>query len=204
VYDYPRNVFNEHSAFYARRPQLVVDGYLKALLEGENVTTIAVDGANRKWIGTEGGGLFLVSPDGTEQVMVWNVDNSKLFSNNITSIDINQKTGEVFIGTDKGVQSYKSTATESKPNYDHIYAFPNPVKDGYNGVITIRGLVYKTNVKITDVAGYLVFETTSNGGDAIWNGKDVAGNEVVSGVYLVQCTTPDGLQSEVTKIMIIR
>ena len=204
VYDYPENVLNEHSTFYARRPQIVVDGYLKALLEGENVTTIAVDGANRKWIGTEGGGLFLVSPDGTEQIMNWNIGNSKLFSNNIVSVDINQKTGEVFIGTDKGVESYKSTSTESKPDYSHIYAFPNPVKDGYNGIITIRGLVYQTNVKITDVTGYLVFETTSNGGDAIWNGKDMAGNKVTSGIYLVQCTTPDGLQSEVTKIMIIR
>lgn len=204
VYDYPQYALIDDRDFYARRPQIVVDGYLKALLEGENVTSIAVDGANRKWLGTESGGLFLVSPDGTEQLMVFNVDNSKLFSNNITSVDINQKTGELFIGTDKGMQSYKSTSTESKNDYSDIFVFPNPVKGDYNGVITIRGLMYETNVKITDLSGHLVFETISNGGDAIWNGKDMTGNKVVSGIYLVLCTNTDGTQSEASKIMFIK
>lgn len=204
VYDYPQNALNDERDFYARTPQIVVDGYLKPLLEGETVTAIAVDGSNRKWLGTEGGGLFLVSPDGTEQIMIWNVDNSKLFSDNIVSIDINQKTGEVFIGTDKGMQSYKSTSTEYKYDYNDIYAFPNPVKGDYNGIITIRGLMYQTNVKITDISGHLVFETISNGGDAIWNGKDMTGNKVATGIYMVLCTNSDGSQSEATKIMVIK
>jgi hypothetical protein len=202
VYDYPERVFTE--TMYARVPQLVVDGYLKNLLEGEVVTSIAVDGANRKWLGTAGGGLFLVSADGTEQLMVWNVDNSKLLSNNIVSVEINQTTGEVFIGTDKGLQSYMSTATQGNSDYSSIYAFPNPVKDGYNGLITIRGLQYETNVKVTDISGHLVFETLSNGGDAIWNGKDMGGADVQSGVYLVLCTSNTGEEAAVTKILIVR
>jgi hypothetical protein len=202
VYDYPERVFTE--TMYARVPQLVVDGYLKNLLEGEIVTSIAVDGANRKWLGTAGGGLFLVSADGTEQLMVWNVDNSELFSNNIVSVEINQKTGEVFIGTDKGVQSYMSTATQGNADYSSIYAFPNPVKDGYNGIISIRGLQYETNVKITDISGHLVFETISNGGDAVWNGKDMGGTDVQTGVYLVLCTSNTGEEAAVTKILIVR
>lgn len=204
VYDNPEGALTDDGGFYARRPEIVVEGYLKSLLEGENVTSIAVDGSNRKWLGTEGGGLFLVSPDGTEQIMVWNVENSKLFSNNISSIDINHKTGEVFIGTDKGVQSYKSTATESSLDYSDIFAFPNPVKGDYDGLITIRGLMQGTDVKITDLSGHLVFATISNGGDAIWNGNDMSGDKVVSGIYLVLCTNVDGTQSEATKIMIIK
>jgi len=202
VYDYPERVFTE--TMYARIPQLVVDGYLKNLLEGEVVTSIAVDGSNRKWLGTAGGGLFLVTADGTEQIMVWNVDNSKLLSNNIVSVEINQKTGEVFIGTDKGVQSYMSTATQGNSTFSSIYAFPNPVKDGYDGIITIRGLQYETNVKITDISGHLVFETMSNGGDAIWNGKDMGGVDVQSGVYLVLCSNNSGEETAVTKILIVR
>ena len=204
VYDNPEYALNNEGDFYARVPQLPIEGKLKDLLEGENVTSIAVDGANRKWLGTEGGGLFLVSPDGTEQLMVWNTDNSKLFSNNIISVDINQKTGEVFIGTDKGLQSYKSTSTENRENYSDIYAFPNPVKGNYDGYITIRGLMYQTQVKITDISGHKVYETISNGGDAIWNGMDLTGNKVASGIYLVMCTLPDGSQSEATKILIVK
>lgn len=203
MYDYPQNALRD-DAIYARVPQLVVDGYLKGLLEGENVTTIAVDGANRKWLGTEGGGLFLVSADGTEQIISWNTDNSKLFSNNIVSIDINQKTGEVFIGTDKGLQSYKSTSSENRVDYSDIYTFPNPVKGDYNGVITIRGLMYETNVKITDLSGHKVYETLSNGGDAIWNGKDLSGSKVAAGIYLVMCALPDGSLVEVSKILIVK
>ncbi len=202
VYDYPYNVFKE--TIYARKPQLVVDGYLKNLLEGEAVTSIAVDGANRKWIGTEGGGLFLVSSDGTEQIMVLNEENSKLISNNIISVEINQKTGEVFIGTDKGLQSYMSTSTESSTDFGSVYAFPNPVKQEYNGLITIRGLMSETEVKITDLSGHLVFETMSNGGDAIWNGRDLNGEKVETGIYLVFCVTPMGAQTQATKILIIR
>ncbi|MDA3891782.1 MAG: hypothetical protein PF517_08980 [Salinivirgaceae bacterium] len=203
VYDYPKNALRADYEFDAHIPQIEVDGYLKGLLEGEHVTCIAVDGGNRKWLGTDGAGLFLVSANGTEQIISWNTDNSKLLSNNINSIDVNQKTGEVFIGTDKGLQSYKSTSTESKANYSDIYAFPNPVKGDYNGVITIRGLMYQTNVKITDLSGNRVFETTSNGGDAIWNGKDMTGNKVASGIYLVLCALPDGSESEATKILIV-
>lgn len=203
VYDNPERVFSS-STPYGRVPQLVVDGYLKNLLEGEVVSSIAVDGANRKWLATLGGGLFLVSADGTEQIMVWNEDNSKLLSNNINAVEINQKTGEVFIGTDKGLQSFMGTSTGSYNDFSRIYAFPNPVKDGYDGIITIRGLMYESNVKITDLAGHLVYETMSNGGDAVWNGKDLGGTLVNPGIYLVLCTTPTGEQAEATKILIVR
>ncbi len=203
VYDNPQQAI-ESDQFYARVPQIVIDGYLKGLLEGEEVTSIAVDGANRKWFGTKSGGLFLVSADGTEQLQIYNTLNSPLLSNSIKTLEINSVTGELFVGTDKGIISFMTTATAGKESFSKIYAFPNPVKGNYDGLITIRGLMYETNVKITDLSGQLVFETTSNGGDAVWNGRDKQGNLVSSGVYLVLCTIPDGSKSEVTKIMIVR
>lgn len=204
VYDNPYDITDGSITHYARRPQLVIDGYLKDLLKGEMVTSIAIDGANRKWFGTAGGGVFLVSADGTEQIINWNAENSNLFSDNITDITINANTGEIFFATDKGIQSYMGTSTVSESDYNDIYAFPNPVRKDYNGYITIRGLMYQTDVKITDLTGHLVFSTTSNGGDALWNGKDLTGKPVSSGIYLVLCTTPDGTEAEATKIMFIK
>ncbi|MBI9067157.1 MAG: T9SS type A sorting domain-containing protein [Salinivirgaceae bacterium] len=202
VYDEPERAATD--TLYARKPQLVIDGYLKNLLENENVTCIAVDGGNRKWFGTSSGGVFLVSADGTKQIINWSTSNSKLFSNTITDIEINQKNGEVFIATEKGVQSYMGTSSENKPDYSNVFAFPNPVRKDYNGYISIRGLMYQTDVKITDLSGRLVFETQSNGGDALWNGKDLTGNPVASGIYLVLCTNADGSETEATKILIIK
>src|SRR3989339_665035 len=139
-----------------------------------------------------------------KRIMILNVENSKLISDNIISVEINQKTGEVFIGTDKGVQSYMSTATASQPDFNAVHTFPNPVKEGYNGFITIRGLMSDTEVKITDLSGHLVFETMSNGGDAIWNGKNLNGENVETGIYLVFCVTPLGSETQATKILIVR
>lgn len=203
VYDYPSSVLNGGD-FYARRPQIVQEGFLKPLLEGQKVTSIAVDGANRKWLGTESGGLFLVSPDGTEQLMIFNVDNSPLFSNTIMSLELNDKTGELFIGTNGGLMSYMTTSSGNKQSFSSVYTFPNPVPPGYNGFITVRGLVYETDVKITDLSGNVVYETISNGGDAIWNGKDLEGNTVSSGIYLVLLANQDGTEREVSKILFMK
>jgi flagellar hook assembly protein FlgD len=124
-------------------------------------------------------------------------------SNTVQSVTINPATGEVFFGTDKGIVSYKGAATEGKTTMSSIYAYPNPVTKNYNGPIVIKGLVEKTNVKITDVSGKLVYETTSLGGQAIWNGRNLWGEKVASGVYLVFVASEDGQQSEVTKILIV-
>lgn len=203
IIDNPREALNG-DPLYARTPELVIDGYLKPLLKGENVTAIAVDGANRKWIGTAGGGLFLVSADGTKQILVYNETNSALLSDNILALEINQETGELFVGTDKGIIAFMTTSSGGNKSYSNVYAFPNPVKDNYDGLITIRGLMYESNVKITDLSGHLVYETTSNGGDAIWNGRDLKGNKVSSGVYMVFATNADGSEAEVTKILMVR
>ncbi|GAT63901.1 type IX secretion system anionic LPS delivery protein PorZ [Paludibacter jiangxiensis] len=174
------------------------------LLGTEQVTSIVVDGANRKWIGTVTSGLYLVSEDGTATIAHFTAANSPLLSDNIISLELNQATGELFIGTDQGLISYQTDANKGSSVFDTMYAYPNPVRETYEGLITITGLITGSVVKITDVAGNLVYETTSNGGIATWNGKRAGGKRVSTGVYLVLAVSPDGSQSGMTKILVIQ
>ena len=182
---------------------ILQDSIAQHLLEFESVTAIAVDGANRKWLGTEKAGVFLMSDDGQKEIYHFTAENSPLFSNTITSIVIDDKTGEVFFGTANGIISFKSTATRGGEVINNVYAYPNPVPAGYTGSIGIKGLVKDADVKITDVSGMLVYETKSYGGQAIWNGKNFSGQKVQTGVYFVFCSSADATSKLVTKIMVI-
>lgn len=173
------------------------------LLSTEIVTAIAVDGANKKWLGTKNG-VWYVTSDGTKIIQHFTSQNSPLPTDVIRDITVDGKSGEVFFATSGGIVSYKSPATEGGDEFGHVYAYPNPVKPGYDGIIAIKGLVRDANVKITDMDGNLVYETTAEGGQAVWDGKNFDKNEVRSGVYLVYSTNSDGTQKNVTKIMIIR
>lgn len=158
------------------------------LLSREEVQTIAIDGANRKWIGTKNG-VFVFSPDGSEELFNFTTSNSPLFDNDILDIAINPDNGEVFIGTNKGLISYQGDAIEGGfINSANIKVFPNPVEPMYDGPIAIKGLAQDANVKITTVTGKLVFETTALGGQAVWNARDYNGRRVNSGVYLIFST----------------
>lgn len=165
------------------------DGVNAYLLGAEEVQTIAVDGANRKWIGTRNG-VFVLSPDGEEEILRFTTDNSPLFDNKIVDIAVHDQTGEVFIGTNKGVLSYQADAVEGTRFFaSNITVFPNPVRPDYTGPITIRGLARDADVKITDINGQLVFETQALGGQAVWDGSDYTGRRANSGVYLVFSTS---------------
>jgi len=173
------------------------------LLAEENVLCIAVDGGNRKWIGTASSGLYLMNEDGTEQLAHFTTENSPLPSNKITSIAIVPNTGEVFIVTSKGIVSYMSDANEATEEFENVYVYPNPVREDYEGEITIAGMVYQTNIKITDLTGNIVYETKSEGGRATWDGRNFSGQRVATGVYLVFCTTEDAKKTFITKILFI-
>jgi hypothetical protein len=174
------------------------------MLEKETITCIAVDGANRKWLGTSGSGVYLLSADGTKEVSHFNEQNSPLLSNSIASLAVDNKTGEIWFGTSKGIQSLRGNATEGGERFSGIYSFPNPVREDFSGNVTITGLVRDSEIKITDVSGNLVFQTISDGGQATWDLKNYKGNRVSTGVYLVFCSSGDGTQSAVTKILVIR
>jgi ligand-binding sensor domain-containing protein len=203
VYRNPEDVWTTNS-YYASQPGLDEgDGLYHPLLNTQTVTAIAVDGANRKWCGTKTSGLYLVSEDGTAEIHHFTSENSPLPDDEITSLAINDQTGEVFIGTAKGLISYKGTATEGKDDYSDVYAYPNPVREDYEGDIVITGLIENTDIKITDITGNLVYKTNSLGGQATWDGKNLRGNRVSTGVYLVFGNDRYGEQSFVTKILFI-
>lgn len=159
--------------------------YGDPLLQTEKITSIEVDGSNRKWIGTADGGAFLVSENGFEQIYNFSTGTSPILSNSITDICVEGTTGEVFFGTDKGIISFKGTATEGAATYADVKVYPNPVRETYNGPIAISGLIAETTVKITDISGNLVNELSSFGGQAIWDGTDFNGNRVATGTYLL-------------------
>jgi hypothetical protein len=198
----PGDIFTG-SSFDAQTVRVVSEGKLIPLLESENITAIAVDGANRKWFGTANSGVFLISADGSKQILHFTADNSPLLSNTITCIGINGE-GEVFFGTDQGLVSYRGSASDPETSSSGAYAFPNPVRPNYNGVIAIKGLTMNADVRITDVTGHLVYQTKAEGGQAIWSGNDLKGKRVVTGVYLVFITNSDGTNTAVTKILIVR
>ena len=176
------------------------------LLSGIDVTCMAIDGGGRKWFGTKANGVYLISADNMTQVKHILSSNSPLLSDNILSIAINNATGEVFFGTDKGLCSYMSDATtpSDQPSEDKTYAYPNPVKPGYTGSITIVGLSMNAAVKIVTTNGVLVAAGTSNGGSFVWDGKDKFGKPVASGVYMVESADEDGNNGVVCKVAIVR
>ncbi|MCX7744368.1 MAG: hypothetical protein N2167_07370 [Flavobacteriales bacterium] len=179
------------------------DGNNELLLGETIITDIEVDGANRKWIATDGNGVRLVSENGREIIYSFTAENSPLLSNKVNCIAIDHATGEVYFGTSLGIVSFRAEATEAGNSFGQVYAFPNPVKPDYNGVITITGMAEKSTVKITDVSGNLVYETESLGGQAVWDGKRFDGKRVQSGVYLVFCANRDASETIVTKILFI-
>jgi len=201
VFYSPQNVFSNQN-FDAQKVLIEQDGYGQYLLETESVTAIAVDGSNRKWFGTDRAGLFLMSADGTEQLLHFTEVNSPLLSNTITDLTLTES-GELFISTPKGIVSYRSEAVPPKETLSEVLVFPNPVYSNYTGNIAIRGLVENSSVKITDVAGNLVYLTDAEGGQALWNGYNFDGVKAKTGVYLVFISNQDGSKTEVTKIMIV-
>ncbi len=197
----PANIFTNQN-FDAQQVLIAQDGFGNNLLEAEAVNAIAVDGSNRKWFGTDRAGVFLMSADGTKEIAHFTEENSPLLSNSVNSITITES-GEVFFGTSKGIISYRSESVPPQPTYDNLVIFPNPVRESYNGTIAIRGLVENTSVKITDIAGNIVYSTLSEGGQATWDGRNFEGNRVQTGVYLVFVTNTDGSKTSVGKIMFI-
>ncbi|MCD8294004.1 MAG: regulator, partial [Clostridia bacterium] len=181
-------------------------GLADYLLSGVPVTCIAVDGANRKWIGTSGNGIYLVSADGQEMLQHFQAAGSPLLSDNIQCIAIHPTSGLVMIGTDVGLCSYMADATEPEEELskDNVLAYPNPVPPSYTGLITIDGLTADSEVKICSSTGQLIWSGTSNGGRFTWNGCNRQGRRVSSGVYNVVASNAEGKKAIVTRIIVIK
>jgi ligand-binding sensor domain-containing protein len=204
VYFGADNIFNDSNPQTNEIIIVEEDGVPKELLFQQQLTDIEVDGSNNKWIGTSSSGVFYMSPDGTETLARFTKDNSPLPSNNVTDIEIDEETGRVYMGTTKGVVSFQGTATAPKETLDNVYAFPNPVRPGFSGNLSIAGLTNNANVKITDIEGNLVYEATSEGGTLLWDLTAFGRHKVASGVYLILIANEDGSETKVTKVMVVR
>lgn len=180
------------------------NGIAQYLLNFENINTIMVDGGNRKWIGTERNGIFVYSPNGDKQLYHFTAENSPLISNRVVTIAQEPKSGEVYIGTDRGIVSYKAESLEGAEEAGELVAYPNPVLPDYNGIIAIKGFVKDSDVRITDVNGNSVAHIKAIGGQAIWNGKNFNGQKVGSGVYLIFGSALEGKENSSGKILFIR
>ncbi|MDY0369680.1 MAG: two-component regulator propeller domain-containing protein [Bacteroidales bacterium] len=205
VFYNPERIFQQNTNFDAVQilvPRNDGTGQADYLLGSEKILSIAVDGSNKKWFGTENG-VFLMSKDGLEQIHYFNSDNSPLLSNTVNSIAITAD-GEVFFGTSQGIISYKGNATEPPVTHTDVYAYPNPVRQEYQGPIAIKGIVRDAIVKITDMSGNLVYQTRSEGGQAVWDGRILNGNHVKPGIYLVFITDDQGMETLATKVMVMR
>ncbi|HQR93031.1 MAG TPA: two-component regulator propeller domain-containing protein [Sediminibacterium sp.] len=183
-------------------PVVQQDRFAGLLFQDEDVQTIAIDGANRKWVGTKNG-LWLLSPEGDKIIYRFTQDNAPLLGNDIKKLAIEPISGELFIATTNGICSFRSTATEGGSTQENVLVFPNPVPAGYNGTIAIRGLSNNALVKITEPNGQLVYQTRALGGQAIWDGKQYTGTKAASGVYLVIVRDDSGKEKLVTKIVLL-
>ncbi len=199
---------------YDAEPVIIEDdGIPKKLLGDQPVNTIAIDGAENKWFGTDTGGVLGTNLSGSETLFNFNKDNSPLPSNRILKIRVDNSNGKVFFATEKGIVAFNNNVAPFGESLGEVYAYPNPAKkehefitiDGRKGTHLPRG----TNVKILDTAGRLVHETNVEpgqelkGGKVIWNKTNLAGRKVASGVYIVLLTSPDKSETSSTKIAII-
>ncbi len=197
----PQNVFSGQGCD-AVWPVVTQGGFNQYLFKGEEVRSIAVDGADRKWVATKNG-VWLISSEGEKVIYQFTEQNSPLLSNDVKKITIDGKTGEVFFATINGICSFRSTATEGGETNNGVLVFPNPVPPGYAGTIAIRGVVNNAIVKITEMDGRLVYQTRAMGGQAIWDGKDYKGRRISSGVYLVLVSDDGRKENLATKIIFI-
>jgi len=205
IYYNPEKVFEDDlSAYRIKIPRNDGTDLADYMLGTELITSIGIDGANRKWLGTYSSGTYLLSPDGTTLLKNYNERNSPILSNSIVSLAVDNLTGDIWLGTSKGIQSVRGDAIVGENKFTNVYTFPNPVREDFSGNVTITGLIRDSQIRITDISGNLVYNTVSDGGLATWDLKTYNGRRVTTGVYLVFCASNDGSQSFVTKMLVIR
>ncbi|MEC8090041.1 MAG: two-component regulator propeller domain-containing protein [Bacteroidota bacterium] len=178
-------------------------GNVGELLASQNIKAIEVDGNNQKWVATDGAGVFLFTEDGKKTIHHFTKENSPLPTNFIQNLAYDNQSGKIFIATSSGLVAFQGSAFAPSETLENIEVYPNPIRPRYTGPLTIRGLKADCVVKITDIAGNAVFETTSTGGSVQWDMNSFSGKRVRSGVYLIFITTKDGMDSSVEKVMII-
>ncbi|WP_092906546.1 two-component regulator propeller domain-containing protein [Algoriella xinjiangensis] len=183
---------------------IVQDGIPEALLTDVGINAIKVDNANRKWIATDGAGVYYVSDSGDRTILHFTSKNSPLPSDIVYDISVDESTGKVYFATEKGVVSYNGDVSSEATNFSNAIAYPNPYRPEYNGKITIKNLPNRALVKITDVVGNLIYESKAEGGIVEWDTNNAKGKAVASGIYLVLMMNSDGTETKTLKIAVVR
>ncbi len=203
----PANATNPNMVFNRLKvPRRDGSGFADYLLDTQQVLSLAVDGSNRKWAGTQSSGLFYISADGDEIIESHDIDNSVLTDNCIYALACDKNGSDVFVATPDGVFRYNGKVAPGADDYSNVYAFPNPVRPDYTGWITIKGLIDGSRVKIADASGSVFLDTVSEGGMVTWDGCNRNGERVRTGVYYVYASkSGDGVntQGAVTKILVV-
>lgn len=202
VFYNPENVFTG-SSWDSQQILIEQDGHVQILLENDVITAIGVDGVNRKWIGTESSGVYCFSPDGQQEIYHFTTDNSPLYSDQIKDIVTDEITGDVFIASDKGIQTYRTPIIKGFDDFTTVHAYPNPIRPGNSSPVYITGLIDESDVKITDVSGNLIWSTKSQGGQVVWNLQSFSGTKAASGVYMIYCSSANGDKSATAKLLIV-
>lgn len=202
VFYNPENVFTGAN-WDSQQILIEQDGHVQILLENDVITALAVDGVNRKWVGTESSGVYCFSPDGQEEIYHFTADNSPLYSDLIKDLAADETTGDIVIASDKGIQTYRTPIIKGFDEYTNVHAYPNPIRPGSSSPVYITGLVDESTVKITDVSGNLIWSTKSQGGQVVWNLQSFAGTKAASGVYMIYCSTANGDKSATAKLLIV-
>lgn len=201
----PSAVFDDdYESPIASQVLIEQDGNYQLLLETEIIESICIDGGNRKWIGTQNSGAYLLSPDGIDQIHHFTEDNSPLLSNQITDIALNHRNGEVLIGTQRGLMGWRGDASNFKAEITDVKIYPNPLRSEFDGMVTIDGLAFESTVHVTTISGRVVAEFQSQGGRGVWNARDFNGELVPFGVYLFFATDPQGNSAGVGKLAVTR
>lgn len=202
VYDSPSGAFEPGAPGFRQPYVRRGEGTGFPTLWTEVVKCVAIDGGNRKWFGTENG-LWLFNADGDEAIQHFTTDNSPLPSNSIIDVAVDDRTGEVWVGTDAGLVAYRGSATVTEGTPSCAKVFPNPVRQDFSGQVGISGLANNAQVKITDITGTLVYQTRASGGTVVWNLADYNGRRVQSGVYLVLTSDADGQNGCISKVAVL-
>lgn len=187
-------------------PQQSINTLFAISIRNQSITALAIDALNRKWVGTQQG-LFLLSEDGIELLEQYDVNNSPLPTNEILSLTVDENTGVIYIGTDLGLSAIKTDAVKPVESFNELFVYPNPLRleDGATAEVTIDGLIEDSEIKILTVSGKLINEFDTPGGRlATWDGRDMDGSLVPSGVYIIVAYDKDGTNVETAKVAVLR
>jgi len=173
------------------------------LMEATYCTCMAIDNFNRKWIGTNGAGLYLLSADCITEIEHFSTDNSPLLSDDILNLCYDPESGKIYISCEGGVLTYQTDAIEGEADFESIYCYPNPVRPEYGGELRIMGLMNDSQVSITTTDGALIYRTRSEGATATWDLHTASGERVEPGIYMIHGVDTEGKKGKICKFLVL-